>query len=283
LSVEVNVPIFDMHQHVGKLDTGGDEAQTDSSGDDRTQRAALLDQFGLSAAGVMPSLQYERPRGLLDTQAVNEAIAAYRDAAPQRFPLAFGTAEPLHGIKLAREEVSRLATELKLDGVVWHHRFQGAFVDDRRMHALLDECEAQGLPALVHMFAESDMQSPHALETLAREHPGVSFVALDALSGYEQGNALLYAATRCPNLYLETAGCVPLSRALGRIVTELGSERVLFGTDCYLEPRMWNEPIALRELTLDPRITDADRENIFWHNAVRLFPQLADRVQTGTI
>jgi uncharacterized protein len=278
MTTGISFPILDIHQHVGSLDAGGGTAAKGSIADDQKGRLELLDGLGFTGAAVMPSLQYMRPYGIVDTRRVNDEITRYRDEGPGRFPLAFGTAEPLHGEALAREEIVRLAQELKLDGVVWHHRFQGVFADDRRMHALLEECEAQGLPALIHMFAESDMESPHALEAISAAHPGVTFIALDAFSGYEQTASLVSVAKRCSNLYLETAGCVPLTRVLGRVVAEIGSERILFGTDCYLEPRMWNEPIALRELILDDRLTDQDRENIVWNNACRVFPQLTQRM-----
>jgi uncharacterized protein len=271
-------PILDLHHHVGALDAGGGASGETRVHDDRASRVELLDSLGITAAAVMPSLQYLRPHGIIDTQRVNDAIADYRDADIRRFPLAFGTTEPLHGEEIAREEIRRAVRDRGLDGVVWHHRFHGVFLDDRRMHPLLDECEAQGVPALVHLFGESDMEAPHALEAIAEAHPALTFIALDAFSGYEQTAAVLGVARRCPNVYLETAGCVPLTRVLGRVIAELGPERLLFGTDCYTEPRMWNEPTGFRELQLDPRLTDADRGKIWWHNACRIFPQVAERM-----
>jgi predicted TIM-barrel fold metal-dependent hydrolase len=279
MNTEMPSLVLDVHQHVGALDAGGGTVATASLSDEQKGRIELLDSLGFTAAAVMPSLQYMRPEGIADTRRVNNEIARYRDQEIERFPLAFGTSEPLHGERLAREEIVRLSEELQLDGVVWHHRFQGVFADDSRMHALLDECAARGLPALIHLFAESDMESPHALEAIAAAHGDVTFIALDAFTGYEQTAALVQVAKRCPNLYLETAGCVPLTRVLGRVMGEIGSERLIFGTDCYLEPRMWNEPNGLRELQLDPRITDSDRENILWNNALRIFPQLAERLR----
>jgi uncharacterized protein len=271
-------PIFDLHHHVGALDAGGGAGGEARARDDRASRAELLDSLGFAACAVMPSLQYLRPHGVLDTMRINDAIADYREKDIGRFPLAFGTTEPLHGEELAREEIRRVVQERGLDGIVWHHRFHGVFLDDRRMHPLLEECEVQGVPALVHMFGESDMEAPHALEAIAEIHPSLTIIALDALSGYERTAAIIGVAKRCPNVYLETAGCVPLTRVIGRVVAALGSERLLFGTDYYTEPRMWNEPTGYRELVLDPRLSDGDRENIWWNNACRIFPQVADRV-----
>jgi uncharacterized protein len=90
-----------------------------------------LYQLFFTAATVMPSLQYLRPHWIGDTPRVNDAIAAYRDRDDGSFPLAFGTTEPLHEEAIAREEICRAVDDRGLNGIVWHHRFHGMFLDDR--------------------------------------------------------------------------------------------------------------------------------------------------------
>jgi predicted TIM-barrel fold metal-dependent hydrolase len=265
--------IFDMHEHVGSLDAGDGklDGAAMSYDDDYAMRSAALDRFGFEAAIAMPSLQYPRPRGFADTQALNDAMAAYRNRYRDRFPVALGTVEPSQGVDLAVREIGRIATELQLDGIVWHHRFQGAFLGDRRMHPLLDACAGHGLPAFFHVIADSNMEAPWLLEELYHAHPDVQFVALDPLSGLTQIRYIMAMAERCPKLLFDTAFAVPIGRAIEEFVDRFGSERLLFGTDMYLSPPVYVYPHVLREILDAPTLTDAHRRDIFWNNAERLF------------
>src|SRR5699024_4733839 len=108
---------------------------------------------------VMPGLQYERPNGFQDTQALNNSIVAYRDSCSHRFPVALGTVELLHGRSRGRYEIERLVSELSIDGVVWHTRFQGVALSDPRMHDLVAHAASLNLPCFVHLFAESTLEA----------------------------------------------------------------------------------------------------------------------------
>jgi hypothetical protein len=272
------LPIFDLHQHVGALaildEPGAEESeQVDEEviADDCRRRVAALDQHGFSAAAVMPSLQYLRPDGIVDTRAINEMIAGYRELRPDRFPVSFGTVEPLHGVGRSVAEIDRIGGELNLDGVVWHHRFQGAFLDDSRMGPFLEALGRNGLPALVHLFADSAMESASQLENIATRNPEVTIIALDPFSGHNQAEEIMRVADRCPQVLFDTAVCFPLMRLIERFVARFGSERLLFGTDLYLDPPAYHTPHVLNEVLGAPDLTERDRHNILWGNAARLF------------
>ena len=70
-------------------------------------------------------------RGLLDTIAMNDRVAHYRDRYSERFPVAFGTVDPLQGMENGMREIERMATSLSLQGVSWHHRMQGTWIAER--------------------------------------------------------------------------------------------------------------------------------------------------------
>jgi predicted TIM-barrel fold metal-dependent hydrolase len=253
-----------------------------SYADDYALRTAALDRFGFAAAIAMPSLQYARPRGYDDTHALNNAIAAYRDQFRERFPVALGTVEPLAGVDIGKREIARAATDLKLDGIVWHHRFQGVFLGDVRMHALLDACAEYALPAFIHVIADSNMEAPWLLEELYHAHPDVQFVALDAFSGLTQIRYIMAMAERCPKLMFDTALAMPVGRAIEDFVRRFGSERLLFGTDLYLSPQpLYVYPHILREILDAPTLTDDHRRDIFWNNAERLFANAFARRTAG--
>lgn len=268
--------VLDMHHHVGALNLG---VSGESAGEDQRNpqhvHLETLARFGFDAAAVMPGLQYERPHGIVNTREVNNAIAAYRDAAPDRFPLAMGTVEPLHGSAVCREEVERIATELRLDGIVWHTRYQGVALSDRRMHELVDMATAHGLPCLLHLFSESLLEAPWMLGELAAAHPDATLVVLDGFSSATQAQYVMDLAQRYPQLVFDTAIVFPLLRVLDRFVATHGSERLLFGTDSYSEGGTYNYPAPLQELLNSSVLTDEDLENVFWRNAGRIFPRFA--------
>ncbi|GLY77995.1 amidohydrolase family protein [Actinoallomurus iriomotensis] len=264
--------VVDTHHHVGALSIGAAEERPTASvsRDHVDTHHAMLDRFGMTACAVMPGLQYERPYGIVNTREVNDAIAAYRKRSP-RFLAALGTVEPLHGLALCREELDRMVDELGLDGVVWHTRYQGVAVSDQRMHALIDEATARGLPCYVHMFAESNLEAPWMFADLARDHPDATIVALDAFSASTQIQYVMDLADRFDNILFDTAICFPLLRPLDTFVTRFGSERLMFGTDSYADPVSYNVPAVMEELLASEM--DAEHlENVFWRTFCRVFP-----------
>ena len=265
--------IFDSHQHVGSLDVGGRETGGSvwKSEEDYANRVQILDKFDIRAAAIMPSSQYLRPNGIPDTCAMNDLVADYRNRYRDRFPIAMGTVEPLYGEEAGVKEIRRIAEKLRLNGVVWHHRYQGTFINDKRMHAFLRTLAEYKLPAFIHVFAESTMEAPWGVEALAEQHSQVTFIALDAFSGTTQSRYMIGIAKRCPNVLLETGVTFPLGRIIEEVVANIGSERVIFGTDLYLSPLMYLYPDVLHQILEAPTLTEQDKQNILWNNAKRLF------------
>jgi predicted TIM-barrel fold metal-dependent hydrolase len=268
--------VVDTHHHVGSLAIGSAEERWAAREihDPVDIHHAMLDRFGMTACAVMPGLQYERPHGIVNTREINDAIAAYRDSSP-RFLAALGTVEPLHGTALCREELDRMTGELALDGVVWHTRYQGVAVSDRRMHELVDEATARGLPCYVHMFGESNLEAPWMFADLARHHPGATIVALDGFSASTQIQYVMDLADRFDNILFDTAICFPLLRPLDAFVSQFGSERLLFGTDSYADPVSYNVPAVMEEL-LASQMDAEHLENIFWRTFCRVFPAASE-------
>jgi uncharacterized protein len=80
-------------------------------------------------------------------------------------------------------------------------------------------------------------------------------------------------AMRNANVYFDVVGTSPEHLRLA--LDAIGSERILFGTDWSATWRFVREPMDLYALRLkvleDARLSDEERENILWRNAVRLF------------
>lgn len=266
--------VFDVHQHFGLVQIAQGPAIAEAEWDldqDYQQRIAVMDRFGIAKCAISPTLQYERPKGQADTRRFNDLAAEYRRRYKDRFPVALGTVEPLHGEKEGLVELERMAGELKLDGVVWHHHFQGSSMVDRRMWPFLKKTAELRMPAVVHVMAESMLESAWQLEVLAGAFPDVRFVALAGLTELTQSRYMLSICKRFPNIYLDTAALFSLGRLLEEFVEQIGSERILFGSDLYLNPLTYEVPYVLLGIRESRNILERDKENIFWNNAHRLF------------
>ncbi len=267
--------VLDVHHHIGTLYhvlLGGQSDQDRMGIDDEYQRRVkMMGEAGVDAAVVLPATGYDQPDGIKDTMRVNDAMAAYRARDPERFPVAFGIVEPLHGIR-GLEEMERIHHELHLNGVVWHHRFQGVPIDAQIMRPMLQRLGDLGLVPFVHLISHSSMENPWRLEHLAREFPHITFVGLDAFSGADSGRSVLDLAQRTENIIFDTAVFFSGPTFLKSVVDTIGSHRLMFGSDVYAEP---SQVIATAPVLLDmirqADISEQDKANILGLNARRLF------------
>lgn len=274
--------IIDTHHHVGELALEVDSVGVSAERGYADEHREMLTDFGIRAAAVMPGFQYERTHGIVDTRRINDSITAYRDADPVHFPVALGVLEPLHDLRANEEELDRLVNELKLDGVGWHTRFQGVAVSDRRVHELVERVADRGMPSYVHMFSESGLESPWMLIDLAAAHPEATIVALDGFSSWTHVRYMEDIAERCPNVLFDTSIAFPLTRPIDNFVKRFGAERVIFGTDFYARPRLYNYPSVLGELLHSP-MPQEDLDAILGGNFLTLFPQAAHRMGLDVI
>jgi predicted TIM-barrel fold metal-dependent hydrolase len=274
--------IFDCHHHVGDvkaLVAGAfphEELSTaDALGYEMNERVAIMDRDGCHQAAVIPSHAYERPNGQADTRTVNNAIAAYRDAWPDRFPVAIGVVEPLHGA-VSLDELDRCRNELGLAGISFHTRFQGASMDNHWIARYIERMGELGLVPVLHAFVEAVDEAMWKIGDLARAFPDVAMLVLDPFSTFDGTKEASHLAELCPNLLFDTS----LSHTFDYIEVfagRFGADRVVFGTDLYSPPfgrRISHLALEIAESALP----DAAKTAILGGNARRLFgvdnPQL---------
>lgn len=275
LPVPTDFRIFDGHAHLLPAQRMASGNSYDVA-EDLAFRLALMEKCGITATVAMAANSYERPHGAADTRSQNDFAAWYRDAHPDRFPVALGTVEPNQGLDEGLAELHRIKHELKLDGVVWHNHFSGAYMDDARMVAFAQELAKLDLPACVHLNIEGLHESATFLGSLALKSPDTTIVALGAFSGHRNLHDMHDVAVRCPNVLFDTSLLWPIGQTHLEFAETYGSERVIFGTDMHFIPRhMYNYPVGLLDILVTDRLTDSDRENILWNNAVRIYPRLA--------
>ncbi len=266
--------VFDVHHHVGRaFDALGGTLQ-DSSTDlaeferfELAERLRLMDEGGVCQALVIPGHGYLRPNGIADTRRVNDEIAAYRDATPDRFPVACGIVEPRDGA-LAFAEIDRAVTELGLVAFSFHTRFQGVSMDSQWILKYLERMGEHGVLPIIHAMDDTPEEALWKLASVARSFPDLTILALDAFGGFEATRHNFFVGEIAPNIVFDTS----LSYNFDYIedfANQFGAERVVFGTDLYSHP-VGRRISHLLPQIVDSALSDADKAAVLGGNARRL-------------
>lgn len=266
--------VFDVHHHVGRaFDALGGTLQ-DSSTDlaeferfELAERLRLMDEGGVCQALVIPGHGYLRPNGIADTRRVNDEIAAYRDATPDRFPVACGIVEPRDGA-LAFAEIDRAVTELGLVAFSFHTRFQGVSMDSQWILKYLERMGEHGVLPIIHAMDDTPEEALWKLASVARSFPDLTILALDAFGGFEATRHNFFVGEIAPNVVFDTS----LSYNFDYIedfANQFGAERVVFGTDLYSHP-VGRRISHLLPQIVDSALSDADKAAVLGGNARRL-------------
>lgn len=273
--MQVTYDVFDCHHHVGDVkaflgDYLADDPHepADPTAVEMKRRLAIMDAGAVRQAAVIPGHGYERPNGLADTRAVNDAIAQYRDMQPDRFPVAIGIAEPLYGVQ-SLPEIDRCATELGLAGISFHTRFQGASMDNRWILEYVERMAEHGMVPVLHAMTESPDEALWKCAAVARAFPDVPMLVLDAFSTFEGTKECTDVGEACPNLLFDTS----LSYNFDFIevfAQRFGADRVVFGTDLY-SPPLGRRISHLLPQILESSLTDDDKALLLGGNARKLF------------
>jgi predicted TIM-barrel fold metal-dependent hydrolase len=260
--------IFDVHHHLGSLSGGSLQDTPGWDDQDYTNRVRIMEANGVTQAAILAATGYMQPEGIKDTMRSNDAVAAYRNRDPKRFPVACGIVEPLHGAR-SLGELERIKHELGLEGVVWHHRFQGMAIDHQLMRPLLKKVSELGLVPLIHTNAESNLEAVWRLERLALEFLELTFLSMDALTTNTNSQLALDIAKRTPNILFDTAH-VRGPAYVKNFVETVGSHRLVFGSLFYSHPASYEHCATLDEVKA-AKISGSDMANILSLNAKKLF------------
>lgn len=259
--------VLDCHHHVGDVDDAlGVEGPSQAAGvaaAELATRLATMDRNGVAEAIVIPGHGYLRPHGLADTRRINDAIAAYRDATPARFPAAVGIVEPLYG-PAGVAEVDRCADEIGLRGISFHTRFQGVSTDSPLVRAVVERCGERGLTPFVHAVGDHPDEALWKVQELGRAFPDVTFLVLDAFSSFEQSRQSLSVAELAPNLVFDTSLAYTFD-LIEPFVRRHGAARLVFGSDLYSAPLGYRRTHVLGQIR-DADLPDDDKAKILAGN-----------------
>ena len=268
--------ILDVHHHVGDafralggpVDSSPEMSEDEYRRIELASRLAIMDRESVQQAIVIPGHGYLRTNGIADTMAENDAIAAYRDLTPARFPAAVGIVEPRDG-EASLAELDRSRHELGLVGMSFHTRFQGVSLDSQWVLAYCERMAEIGLVPVIHAMNETPEEALWKLAVLARSIPDTPVLALDAFGSYEATRECFFIAETAPNIVFDTSLSYNFDFA-EEFAKRFGAERVVFGTDLYSYPVGRRISHVLGQIKASA-LSDADKAAILAGNARRLF------------
>ena len=136
---------------------------------------------------------------------------------------------------------------------------------------LCREAGKLGLPVLFHCGDEM-MCLPLQIGELAKKCPDTTII-LAHMGGFAHNRDAIEIAKTCPNVYIDTSE-VPLCKEIKWFVNELGSERVIFGTDA----PCCDPLVELKKVQLSG-LTEEELEYVLYKNAVRIMKLDDDKVE----
>jgi len=132
------------------------------------------------------------------------------------------------------------------------------------------------LLALCHTWGGSGYNGPANVRAVAERYPNVKIIM--GHSCHSRWEDAIRLVKDFPNVYLELTAVLDDRGILDWFVREVGSERILFGTDL-----PWFSTHHAIGCIIDAEMTDEDRHNIFHRNGERIFAALtANGWGTGT-
>jgi predicted TIM-barrel fold metal-dependent hydrolase len=221
---------FDIHVHVEQ--EGNDFADIGSIDEmiakDYRSRVRFMDSHGIATSLVSPGFRYRKAEGIVNTRKMN--VAAYVAKHSDRFPAGIGTVEVSHGDASLRE-LERMAKDLKLKGVAWHHADSGQAVDHPFMRPLLKQAQELKLIPFIHV-REKEYEAWWRLEVLAEEFPGMTFVAFSGMTTTDDRTHAAHIVRRRQNILVDTGPVFYGGEgAIESFVKRFGAGRLLFGSN----------------------------------------------------
>jgi predicted TIM-barrel fold metal-dependent hydrolase len=198
---------IDAHNHLGVRHGASQTA---------AELVAKLDVAGVDRAVVFPFVE-----GDFDNDVISDAV---RDHPDRLIP--FCAVNPWHVDRAVREVTARAADGFL--GVKLHPTLHGYHLSDEALVGpVLDAVRDAGMVVICH--GASDLyNAPPEFATVARRYPEISFLMAHSGTFWSHEQAV-ELAKETPNLYLETSR-VPVHE-ITYSVTELGPEKVIWGTD----------------------------------------------------
>jgi predicted TIM-barrel fold metal-dependent hydrolase len=263
--------IIDVHAHIGSY-----------KGYDLSTPTLLnnIERYGIQLALISNIDGADLPGTTLNLDEVkaNQATAAHVRQYPDKLRGLVWT-RPEDGAPdkvepFLRDSIATGASQRVFVGMKFHPDMNHFPADDPRLDGYLRLCEKYQIPAVFHCGSDDASNSaPQKIYAAARRHPTVPIILYHMGFLGPHGSAIATAkealAKNDAKLYLETSQADPAE--VVRAIKELGSERVLFGTDATYYGKEHYEKYEVMMARLQKELAAEGFAKVVRENAERLF------------
>ena len=165
--------------------------------------------------------------------------------------------------KLYLDNVHKVMENDGFIGIKFLPNYHNHDLDGDGYREVLDYADAHKLIVLSHTWGDKPQNSVANVREMIKSHKDIFFIM-----GHSAPGALddaIEVAKANDNVFLDICDIHRHSGIIEKMVNAVGSERVLFGTDM-----PWYDPNYAIGSVLFANITDQDKKNIFYNNAVEL-------------
>jgi hypothetical protein len=247
----LDIEIIDLHAHLGPY------YNMHSPACGAADIVKTMDLCGIDKTVISTTLSFDT-----DIVLGNTMMLQALDAHPGHLYGACGVNG--HFPELSLAELERTFSRPDVVMIKVHPSSTKCRLDDRRMNRIFEFASASRLFVLVHTWLDNDAYGNQDLfASVAAAHPEIKWIMGHSGGPYGSVHAV-ELAQKTANIYLDLTLSMCPARQVEFFVREVGSERVLFGTDSpFLDPRPQVGRVALAE------ISEQDRVKIFGANARR--------------
>lgn len=185
--------------------------------------------------------------------------------AVRRFPshfLAYWAVNP-HHTRGDRELAEMASCRDACCGFKFHPDFHATPLTHDRYRPFWEYAEAEHLIVLSHTWAGSPFCGERQVAAAAAKYPHVPFIVGHSLHG--AWAEMVSIAREFPSVWIDVCALPDERKVVDYLYTQLGSKRILFGTDF-----PWFSYPYYIGAVLDSDIPDDDLRDIFYRNAARL-------------
>ena len=198
----------------------------------------------------------------------NDCMAEFVRAHPDRF-IGILYVTPIYPEEI-EVEMARAVDELGMRGIKIYPPYYSRTIEDPVWEPVFAFAHARKLSILSHTDGDNPMVNPNNGEPQmfvrwAEKYPDANFVMGHSGNVAAGRQSCINAAKRCPNIYTEICSSWREINSIEELVTGVGEDRVLFGSDIPLmDPRIQMG----RVITAD--ISETAKKKILGENAARL-------------
>lgn len=240
--------IFDAHAHSGKWPFAGYR-------DDNEFSMQALQKFNIEKCIISSAEAI-----VYDMVAGNAQMASFAAAHDQL--LGYVVLNPNY-LELSRAELAKYSDRKEIVGVKLHPFYSQSPFNSDDCRKLIRTIADHNMPILVHTH-DLPWSSPAQVGAVAGEFPDqIIIMGHGGLTNFADGIAV---TAEHDNIFLEICGSPVPSGKIDKAVQQLGSEKILYGSDITLL-----SPAFALGTVLDAAISESQKEDILYNNAYKLF------------